>query len=192
MTSSLRHHFRASSLSYLSAASSGGACANAEQLSRGGRERVARQGWRCARSFIPSPPFLFRFPCQPAGRVWRLFPVGARCRSSRCLLLVMSYGPLDTCAGTRGPRDPRSGTSTASSRRAAATSSGSAKPVSRGTAAAEGAGAVLTRLPGRRSPAGATAKATPEAVSGAPALNTVGCHPLICQAQAPCRSAPQR
>lgn len=79
----------------------------------------------------------------------------------------MSYGPLDMYRnpGASGPplRDFNS---------IIQTCSGNIQRISQasepGYRGGWGAGAVLTRLPGPRSPAGATAKATPEAVSGAP------------------------
>ncbi|XP_021539283.1 syntaxin-12 [Neomonachus schauinslandi] len=69
-----------------------------------------RAAWgrgQCARSPSPfSSPFSSRFPRQAAGAVWRLLPVGARCRASWSQFLVMSYGPLDMYRnpGSSGPQ----------------------------------------------------------------------------------------
>lgn len=86
--------------------SSNSACALWGRSGRG-RTRARREGAGLVRTQLhPLPsPFSSRFPCQPAGRVWRLLPVGARCRASRSRLLVMSYGPLDMYRnpGASGP-----------------------------------------------------------------------------------------
>lgn len=74
---------------------------------RDGRMRAAWGRGQCARSPSPFPrPFSSRFPRQAAGSVWRLLPVGARCRASWSQFLVMSYGPLDMYRnpGSSGPQ----------------------------------------------------------------------------------------